>query len=93
MGRRSLAIGQCGFTREPSDGEGMNLSEQFWLSVLIQVGLGVAIVAMMKQQLRDLVGWVKRQEQDLRALQTGHTDHEGRISHLEGRVGVPRGGE
>jgi hypothetical protein len=71
----------------------MNLSEQFWLSLLIQLVLGVAIIAMMKQQLRDLVGWVKQLTCDVKELRDGHTDHEGRISHVEGRLGIPRGGE
>ncbi len=61
----------------------MNLSEQFWLSLLIQMVIGVAIIAMMKQQLRDLIGWVKQQGADIKDLQKGHTDHEGRLSHVE----------
>lgn len=69
----------------------MNLSEQFWLSLLIQVGFGVAIIAMMKQQLRDLIGWVKQQGADIKDLQKGHTDHEGRLSHVEGRLQISRG--
>lgn len=71
----------------------MNLSEQFWLSLVIQLVLGVAIIAMMKQQLRDLVGWVKQLTNEVKELRDGHTDHEGRISHVEGRLGIPRGGE
>jgi hypothetical protein len=38
---------------------------------------------MMKQQLRDLIGWVKQQGADIKDLQKGHTDHEGRLSHVE----------
>jgi hypothetical protein len=71
----------------------VNLSEQFWLSLVIQLVLGVAIIAMMKQQLRDLVGWVKQLTNEVKELRDGHTDHEGRISHVEGRLGIPRGGE
>lgn len=71
----------------------MNLSEQFWLSLIIQLVLGVAIIAMMKQQLRDLIGWVKQLTVDVKELRAGHTDHEGRISYVEGRLGSPHGGE
>jgi hypothetical protein len=71
----------------------MNLSEQFWLSLVIQVVIGVAIIAMMKQQLRDLIGWVREISKEVKDLRAGHTDHEGRISHVEGRLGIPRGGE
>jgi hypothetical protein len=67
------------------------LSDQFWLSVLVQVVIGVAVLAMMKQQLRDLVGWVKSVQGDVKELQTSRTDHEGRISHVEGRLNVERG--
>lgn len=70
----------------------MNLSAQFWLSLVIEALFGVAIIAMMKQQLRDLVGWVKRQGGDIKDLQAGHTDHEGRLSHVEGRLNIPRKG-
>ena len=66
------------------------LSEQFWLSVLVQLGIGIAVLAMMKQQLKDLVGWVRSVQSDVKDLQTGHTDHEGRISHVEGRLNVTR---
>jgi hypothetical protein len=38
---------------------------------------------MMKQQLRDLIGWVKQQGADIKDLQKGHTDHEGWLSHVE----------
>ena len=80
----------------------LNLSEQFWASLLIQVILGVALIAMMKQQLRDLVGWVRQlaaDHKELRAthaadvkdLWAGHTGHEGRISHVEGILKIPRG--
>lgn len=71
----------------------MNLSEQFWLSLLIQMVIGVAIIAMMKQQLRDLIGWVRQQGADIKDLQKAHTDHEGRLSHVEGRLQISRGGE
>ncbi|UWZ84640.1 hypothetical protein [Occallatibacter riparius] len=68
----------------------MNLSEQFWLSLVIQVVIGVAVIAMMKQQLRDLVGWVRQISQDVKDLREKHTDHEGRLSHVEGQLGVTR---
>jgi len=71
----------------------VNLSEQFWLSLLIQLVIGVAIIAMMKQQLRDLIGWVKQQGVDIKDLQKGHTNHEGRLSHVEGKLHIPHGGE
>ena len=71
----------------------MNLSEQFWASLLIQIVIGVAVIAMMKQQLRDLIGWVKEQGAAIKELRQGHTDHEGRLSHVEGRLQIPRGGE
>lgn len=68
----------------------MALSEQFWLSVLVQVCIGVALIAMMKQQLRDLVGWVKRLQEDFDGLRWRQLDHEGRLSHVEGQLGVRR---
>jgi hypothetical protein len=68
----------------------VNLSEQFWLSLAIQVFGGVAIIAMMKQQLRDLIGWVKEIGKDVKTLREGQTNHEGRISHVEGRLGIMR---
>lgn len=71
----------------------MNLSEQFWLSVAIQFVFGLTVVAMMKQQLRDLIGWVKQIGADVKELQAGHMNHEGRIAHVEGRLNIPRGGE
>lgn len=69
----------------------MGLSEQFWISIAVEAIIGVAILAMMKQQLRDLVAWVKGLQSDVKGLQDKHTDHEGRISHVEGRLGVMRG--
>lgn len=71
----------------------MTLSAQFWLSLLIEVIFGVAIIAMMKQQLRDLIGWVKQIGGDVKTLQAGHVDHEGRISHVEGQLNIRRGGK
>lgn len=68
----------------------MDLSGQFWLSIAVEAIIGVAILAMMKQQLSDLVGWVKAVQSDVKELQGGHTDHEGRISHVEGRLGIDR---
>ena len=74
----------------PNGEVGMQLSEQFWLSVLVQGVIGVAILAMMKQQLKDVVGWLRSVQGDVKELQVAHTDHEGRISHVEGRLGVQR---
>jgi hypothetical protein len=71
----------------------MDLSEQFWLSLGIQVVFGVAVIAMMKQQLRDLVAWVRELGTDVKELQSEQKDHEGRISHVEGRLNLPRGAE
>jgi hypothetical protein len=68
----------------------LNLSEQFWLSLLIQLLFGVAIIAMMKQQLRDLVGWVRQINHEVKDLRAAQTKHEGRLSHVEGRLGIPR---
>lgn len=59
-------------------------------SALVQLVIGVAIVAAMKQQVADLVGWVKGLAMDVKDLQKGRTDHEGRIAHVEGRLGIPR---
>jgi hypothetical protein len=68
----------------------LGLSQQFWLSIFIEAVIGVAIIAMMKQQLGDLVGWVKDLQADAKQLRSQHTDHEGRISHVEGRLGIDR---
>ncbi len=67
------------------------MSDQFWLSVLVQLAFGIAILAMMKQQLRDLVGWVRSVQADVKDAQADIKDHEGRISHVEGRLNVMRG--
>lgn len=71
----------------------MELSGQFWISILVQLLWGVALLSMIKQQLTDLIGWVKRVQMDVDKLKDGHTEHEGRLSHVEGRLGVIRGGE
>jgi hypothetical protein len=68
----------------------MALSEQFWLSVVIQIVFGVAIVAMMKQQLKDLVGWMRELQATLKSVLSYITEHEGRLSHVEGRLDIPR---
>jgi hypothetical protein len=68
----------------------MNLSEQFWLSIAVEAIIGVATIAMMKQQLKDTVARVNSLESDQKDLQNRHTDHEGRISHVEGQLGVLR---
>lgn len=62
-------------------------------SALVQLLIGVAFVSMMKQQLIDLVGWVKALASDVKDLIRGQKDLEGRVSHVEGRLGIPRGGE
>lgn len=59
-------------------------------SALVQLGIGIAIVAAMKQQLTDLVGWVKSLTLDVKELSKGQKEHEGRLSHVEGRLGIPR---
>ncbi len=68
----------------------MSLSEQFWLSVFVEFVAAIAMGAMMKQQLKDLVGWVREINTDMKILRDGHTNHEGRIAHVEGRLGIPR---
>jgi hypothetical protein len=70
----------------------VNISDQFWVSIGVEAVIGIAVLAMMKQQLRDLVGWVKRHDKDIDDLHAGHTDHEGRISHVEGRLNINRTG-
>lgn len=70
--------------------ESMALSEQFWVSVVVQGVLGIAVLAMMKQQLRDLIGWMREMQADVKELQAGQKSHEGRISHVEGKLGIPR---
>lgn len=62
-------------------------------SALVQLGIGVAILAAMKQQLVDLIGWVKALTKDVKDLAQGQKEHEGRLSHVEGRLGIPRRGE
>lgn len=59
-------------------------------SALVQLAIGVAIVAAMRQQLADLVGWVKGLASDVKDLTKGQKEHEGRLSHVEGRLGIPR---
>ncbi|MGB7985091.1 MAG: hypothetical protein WCF54_08025 [Terracidiphilus sp.] len=59
-------------------------------SAFIQLGIGIAILSAMKQQLTDLVGWVKSLTADVKNLAQGQKEHEGRLSHVEGRLGIPR---
>jgi hypothetical protein len=59
----------------------------------VQLLIGVAVIAMMKQQLFDLTGWVKGLAADVKEVVRGQKDLEGRVSHVEGRLGIPRGGE
>ncbi|MGA9068960.1 MAG: hypothetical protein WB424_01820 [Terracidiphilus sp.] len=47
-------------------------------------------MSAMKQQLTDLVGWVKSLTADVKNLAQGQKEHEGRLSHVEGRLGIPR---
>jgi hypothetical protein len=59
-------------------------------SALVQLGIGIAFLSAMRQQLTDLVGWVKGLAADVKELSKGQKEHEGRLSHVEGRLGIPR---
>jgi hypothetical protein len=68
----------------------MDLSGQFWASVGVEATIGVGILAMMRQQLKDLVGWMRTLQSDVRGVAADVKDHEGRLSHVEGRLQVAR---
>jgi hypothetical protein len=57
---------------------------------LVQLLIGVAFLGMMRQQLTDLVGWVKGLAQAVKELERGQMQHEGRLSRIEGHLGLSR---
>lgn len=69
------------------------MSDQFWLSIGIQLVLSGIVVGMVRQQLKDHTGWLKSHDQDIREHETRLTNHTSRISYIEGTRGLPHGGE
>lgn len=69
-----------------------------WLQALLTIAGTVVVNACViayfqgkqTQKVADLVGWVKGLVGDVKELSRGHKNHEGRISHVEGRLGILR---
>jgi hypothetical protein len=58
--------------------------------VLSNALVGAFIYGMLTQRVKDQSGWLKRHEGELSKHADTLTDHEGRISHLEGWKGISR---
>lgn len=68
--------------------------EQFVIMILsaggVQLLIAIASAGALRQQIVDLVIAVKTLTEDVKGIQRLQTDHEGRLSHVEGRLQVPR---
>jgi hypothetical protein len=68
-----------------------------YLEIGLIVGSNVLVAAFfygrLTQKVNDLGGWLKRHEGEIVKHGDQLLDHEGRISHVEARVGLPRGVE
>jgi hypothetical protein len=92
-----------GAAREPaavphkSQGASVNVWVQIFISILagalVQALIGFVFIGIMKQQLTDLVGWMKALAADVKELLRSQKDLEGRVSHIEGRLGIERARE
>lgn len=75
----------------------MNPAWQAGLTVgataLVQLLIGMYVYGQLTQQVKDQGGWLKRHENELSKHSEQLLDHEGRIAHIEGRKGLPYGGE
>ncbi len=56
----------------------------------VQLLIAIASAGALRQQIVDLVIAVKTLTEDVKGIQRLQTDHEGRLSHVEGRLQVPR---
>ena len=64
-----------------------------WIvELLAQVAVAAFVYGQLTRAVKDLVGWVKRVDQGQDVLSNQVMDHEGRISSIEGRMGIQRGG-
>lgn len=70
----------------------MDISAQWWLSLGIQVLVGVVAVAMMRQELKDHRLWLTRLTEKSDELTRIQASLGERIAHVEGVRGLPRGG-
>lgn len=68
-----------------------------WYSTFASIGAQILVAAFVYGQLsqrqKDQTGWLKRHDGDIKENQKQLYDHEGRISHIEGRKGINRDGD
>jgi hypothetical protein len=69
----------------------VNQTSQTILTIFVQILIGVAIVATVRQKLDDLVGWVKGLALDVKKLTEDSKQHEGRIARIEGYLKITPG--
>jgi hypothetical protein len=62
-------------------------------TIIAQVVIGVFIYGQLTQRVKDQGGWLKRHDGEIVEHGKQLFDHEGRISHAEAKLGIPRGGE
>lgn len=71
----------------------MNTYLQMVLTVGGQLVVAAFVYGQLTQRQKDQGGWLKAHEEKLALHDDRLVDHESRISHIEGRKGLPLGGE
>jgi hypothetical protein len=66
---------------------------QLAATVVAQLIVAAFVYGQLTQRQKDQGGWLKRHESEIGKHADQLLDHEGRISHIEGRKGIPHAGD
>ena len=71
----------------------MNPNEQFFGTVIVNLLIGVFVYGQLTQKVKDLSSWSRKHDAELVDHAEKLMNHEGRISHIEGRRGMAHGAD
>lgn len=66
---------------------------QWIIPTLVELLVGAFVYGQLTQRQKDQGGWLKKHDGQIEKLQDKHVNLEGRVSHMEGRKGLPHGAE